>query len=96
MAITRSVLLWANRTEFKAYTDSKPAKLIRAKSQYLPPDDKTNLETSYSATYKGEQAKLRPHDNKVIDRRRVRSLYSEPYKESSKVCTYCFFFLLLK
>ncbi|XP_012683077.2 microtubule-associated protein 6 homolog isoform X2 [Clupea harengus] len=73
------------RTEFKAYTDSKPAKLIRAKSQYLPPDDKTNLETSYSATYKGEQAKLRPHDNKVIDRRRVRSLYSEPYKESSKV-----------
>ncbi|XP_076130379.1 microtubule-associated protein 6 homolog [Alosa pseudoharengus] len=75
------------KTEFKAYTDVKPAKLIRAKSQYLPPNDKTNnLETSYNACYRGEQTKLlSAADNKGVDRRRIRSLYSEPYKESSKV-----------
>ncbi|XP_062392584.1 microtubule-associated protein 6 homolog isoform X3 [Sardina pilchardus] len=75
------------KTEFKAYTDVKPAKLIRAKSQYLPPNDKTsNLETSYSATYRGEQTKLlSAADNKGVERRRIRSLYSEPYKEPSKV-----------
>lgn len=79
-------MLWANRTEFRAYSDVKPAKLIRARSQYLPPDEKTNLETSYSATYRGEQAKLRSAaDNKAVDRRRIRSLYAEPYKEPSKV-----------
>uniref|UniRef100_A0A4W4FV73 Microtubule-associated protein 6a n=1 Tax=Electrophorus electricus TaxID=8005 RepID=A0A4W4FV73_ELEEL len=73
------------RTEFKAYTDVKPVKLIRAKPQYLPPDEKTNLETSYSATYRGEQAKLQPADNKALERRRIRTLYSEPYIETSKV-----------
>ncbi|MCJ8742170.1 hypothetical protein PDJAM_G00078950 [Pangasius djambal] len=73
------------RTEFKAYTDVKPAKLIRAKSQYQPPDEKTNLETSYSATYRGEQAKLQLANNKAQERRRVRTLYSEPYIEPSKV-----------
>ncbi|XP_017538009.2 microtubule-associated protein 6 homolog isoform X1 [Pygocentrus nattereri] len=73
------------RTEFKAYTDVKPVKLIRAKSQYHPPDEKTNLETSYSATFRGEQAKLQPADNKALERRRIRSLYSEPYMEPSKV-----------
>ncbi|KAL2094354.1 hypothetical protein ACEWY4_009073 [Coilia grayii] len=73
------------RTEFRAYADVKPAKLIRAKSQYLPPDDKTNLETSYSSSYRGEQAKLQPVDNKATDRRRIRSLYAEPCKEPSKV-----------
>ncbi|XP_034462550.1 microtubule-associated protein 6 homolog isoform X2 [Hippoglossus hippoglossus] len=66
------------KTEFKAYRDVKPAKMIRAKSQYLPPDEKTCLETSYSATFKG-QALLQPADNKALDRRRIRSLYSEPY-----------------
>ncbi|KAJ8379326.1 hypothetical protein SKAU_G00001040 [Synaphobranchus kaupii] len=71
------------RNEFKAYTDVKPVKAIRAKSQYYPPDEKTCLETSYSATYRGEQAK-QDMDPKGPDRRRIRSLYSEPYKETSK------------
>lgn len=52
--------------------------MIRAKSQYLPPDEKTSLETSYSATFKG-QVPLRSADNKALERRRIRSLYSEPY-----------------
>lgn len=70
------------RTEFKAYKDVKPAKMIRAKSQYLPPDEKTSLETSYSATFKA--APLQPADNKAQDRRRIRSLYSEPYIDPTK------------
>lgn len=57
--------------------------MIRARSQYLPPDEKTSLETSYSATYKG-QAPLRPAGNKALDRRRIRSLYSEPYIDPIK------------
>ncbi|KAI7800553.1 microtubule-associated protein 6 isoform X1 [Triplophysa rosa] len=74
------------RTEFKAYTDVKPVKPIKAKSQYkLLVEGKTNLETSYSATFKGEQVKPQTTDNKVMERRRIRSLYSEPSKESSKV-----------
>ncbi|XP_030648976.1 microtubule-associated protein 6 homolog [Chanos chanos] len=73
------------RTEFKAYSDVKPVKLIRAKSQYQPPAEKTSLETSYSATFRGEQSKLQPSDNKALERRRVRTLYNEPYKELSKV-----------
>ncbi|XP_071374912.1 microtubule-associated protein 6 homolog [Centroberyx affinis] len=72
------------RTEFKAYRDVKPVKMIRAKSQYLPPDGKTSLETSYSATFRGEQAQLQPADNKALERRRIRSLYSEPYLDSTK------------
>ncbi|XP_030010261.1 microtubule-associated protein 6 homolog isoform X2 [Sphaeramia orbicularis] len=72
------------RTEFRAYRDVKPAKMIRAKSQYLPPDEKTSLETSYSATFKGTQAPLQPADNKAQERRRIRSLYSEPYMDASK------------
>ncbi|XP_036381330.1 microtubule-associated protein 6 homolog isoform X1 [Megalops cyprinoides] len=72
------------RNEFKAYTEVKPVKAIRAKSQYQPPDEKTSLETSYSATFKGEQAKQDTSDNKAIERRRIRTLYSEPYKELSK------------
>ncbi|KAM8899374.1 microtubule-associated protein 6 homolog isoform 2-T2 [Spinachia spinachia] len=71
------------KTEYKAYRDVKPAKMIRAKSQYLPPDEKTSLETSYSATYKG-QVPLRPAGNKALDRRRIRSLYSEPYIDPIK------------
>ncbi|KAK7925415.1 hypothetical protein WMY93_007725 [Mugilogobius chulae] len=70
------------RTEFKAYKDVKPAKMIRAKSQYLPPDEKTNLETSYSATFKATP--LQPADNKAQERRRIRSLYSEPYVDPTK------------
>lgn len=57
--------------------------MIRAKSQYLPPDGKTSLETSYSATFKG-QAPLQSADNKALERRRIRSLYSEPYIDPTK------------
>lgn len=73
------------RTEFKAYKDVKPAKPIKAPSQYKPPGEETNLETSYSATFKGEQVKAHPADNKVMERRRIRSLYSEPSKAGAKV-----------
>ncbi|XP_059187360.1 microtubule-associated protein 6 homolog isoform X2 [Centropristis striata] len=72
------------RTEFKAYKDVKPVKAIKAASQYKPPVEETSLETSYSATYKGEQVKDPPADNKLMDRRRIRSLYSEPGKEPAK------------
>ncbi|XP_028323289.1 microtubule-associated protein 6 homolog isoform X2 [Gouania willdenowi] len=71
------------KTEFKAYRDVKPVKMIRAKSQYLPPDERRSLETSYSANFKG-QALLQPSDNKALERRRIRSLYSEPYIDPSK------------
>ncbi|XP_069578799.1 microtubule-associated protein 6 homolog isoform X2 [Brachyistius frenatus] len=71
------------KTEFKAYRDVKPVKMIRAKSQYLPPHERTSLETSYSANFRG-QAPLQPADNKARDRRRIRSLYSEPYIDPSK------------
>ena len=60
-------------------------KPIKAKPQYKPPDDKMAHETSYSAQFKGEANKPTPADNKVIDRRRIRSLYSEPFKEPPKV-----------
>uniref|UniRef100_UPI0037E89FD8 microtubule-associated protein 6 homolog n=1 Tax=Semicossyphus pulcher TaxID=241346 RepID=UPI0037E89FD8 len=73
------------RTEFKAYKDVKPVKPIKAPSQYKPPAEETSLETSYSATYKGEQVKAQPTDNKTVERRRIRSLYSEPGKEPAKV-----------
>ncbi|XP_062873058.1 microtubule-associated protein 6 [Trichomycterus rosablanca] len=75
------------RMEFKAYTDVKPVKPIKAKSQYkLAMDEKADLETSYKATYKGEQAKPESTDNKLLERRRIRSLYNEPsIKEPSKV-----------
>ncbi|XP_057177651.1 microtubule-associated protein 6 isoform X2 [Triplophysa rosa] len=72
------------RNEFKAYTDVKPVKLIKAKSQYQPPNVKTDLQTSYSATYRGCQAKPEVDDNKALERRRIRTLYHEPYRESSK------------
>ncbi|XP_041666388.1 microtubule-associated protein 6 homolog isoform X2 [Cheilinus undulatus] len=72
------------RTEFKAYKDVKPVKPIKAPSQYKPPAEETSLETSYSATYKGEQVKAQPADNKMMERRRIRSLYSEPGKEPIK------------
>uniref|UniRef100_A0A8C2VXN5 Microtubule-associated protein 6 n=1 Tax=Chinchilla lanigera TaxID=34839 RepID=A0A8C2VXN5_CHILA len=73
------------RNEFRAWTDIKPVKPIKAKPQYKPPDDKMAHETSYSAQFKGEANKPTAADNKVIDRRRIRSLYSEPFKEPPKV-----------
>ncbi|XP_041850056.1 microtubule-associated protein 6 homolog isoform X2 [Melanotaenia boesemani] len=72
------------RTEFKAYKDVKPVKPIKAPSQYKPPGEETSLETSYSATFKGEQVKAQVTDNKLLERRRIRSLYSEPGKEPAK------------
>ncbi|KAJ8280818.1 hypothetical protein GJAV_G00059400 [Gymnothorax javanicus] len=48
-------------------------------------EEKPSLETSYSATFRGEQVKQQPTDNKALERRRIRSLYSEPGKEPSKV-----------
>lgn len=69
----------ARRAEYKAYAGVKPTRMIRAKSQYLPPDEKTRLETSYSATFKA-QAPTRG-DKEALDRRRVRSLYSDPSKQ---------------
>ncbi|KAF7218603.1 microtubule-associated protein 6 homolog isoform X1 [Nothobranchius furzeri] len=73
------------RTEFKAYKDVKPVKPIKAPSQYKPPGEETSLETSYSATFKGEQVKGPATDNKLLERRRIRSLYNEPGKEPAKV-----------
>lgn len=73
------------RTEFKAYKDVKPAKPIKAPSQYKPPGEETSLETSYSATFKGEQVKAQPTDNKQLERRRIRSLYNEPSKVDKPV-----------
>ncbi|XP_067363980.1 microtubule-associated protein 6 homolog isoform X2 [Channa argus] len=72
------------RTEFKAYKGVKPVKAIKATTQYKPPLEEASLETSYSATFKGEQVKPHPTDNKLLDRRRIRSLYSEPSKEPAK------------
>ncbi|KAL0973262.1 hypothetical protein UPYG_G00201170 [Umbra pygmaea] len=77
------------RNEFKAYKEMKPTKATKPQSQYKPlvdEKDQTSLETSYSATYRGEQAKVNPGDNKSLDRRRIRSLYNEPgSKETTKV-----------
>lgn len=72
-----------HRAEYKAYRDVKPTKMIRAKSQYLPPVGKTSRETSYSATY-NSHAPLQPADNKAPERRRMRSWYCEPYVEPIK------------
>ncbi|XP_051933504.1 microtubule-associated protein 6 homolog [Hippocampus zosterae] len=73
------------RSEFKAYKDVKPVKPIKAAAQYKPSAEKeTSLETSYSATFKGEQVKAQPADNKLLERRRIRSLYSEPGQEPPK------------
>lgn len=74
------------RNEFKAYADVKPVKPIKAKPQYAPPvEEKASLETSYSATFRGEQVQNMPTDNKTQEHRRIRSLYSEPGKEPIKV-----------
>ncbi|KAL4648514.1 hypothetical protein GN956_G7295 [Arapaima gigas] len=74
------------RNEFKAYMDVKPVKPIKARSQYNPPvEEKASLETSYTATFRGEQTRHLSTDNKLQEHRRIRSLYSEPGRELSKV-----------
>ncbi|NXU28705.1 MAP6 protein, partial [Thalassarche chlororhynchos] len=71
--------------EFRPWVDVKPVKAIKAKAQYKPPEEKMTHETSYSAQFKGETSKPAPADNKFLERRRIRTLYSEPYKEPPKV-----------
>ncbi|XP_016152094.1 PREDICTED: microtubule-associated protein 6 [Ficedula albicollis] len=73
------------RNEFRPWIDVKPVKAIKAKNQYKPPEEKMTHETSYSAQFKGETSKPSPADNKYLERRRIRTLYSEPYKEPPKV-----------
>ncbi|NXC42871.1 MAP6 protein, partial [Penelope pileata] len=73
------------RNEFRPWIDVKPVKAIKAKAQYKPPEEKMTHETSYSAQFKGETSKPAPADNKFLERRRIRTLYSEPYKEPPKV-----------
>ncbi|XP_068786846.1 microtubule-associated protein 6 isoform X2 [Struthio camelus] len=73
------------RNEFRPWVDVKPVKAIKAKPQYKPPEEKMTHETSYSAQFKGETSKPAPADNKFLERRRIRTLYSEPYKEPPKV-----------
>lgn len=73
------------RNEFRPWIDVKPVKAIKAKPQYKPPEEKMTHETSYSAQFKGETSKPSPADNKYLERRRIRTLYSEPYKEPPKV-----------
>ncbi|XP_025930518.1 microtubule-associated protein 6 [Apteryx rowi] len=73
------------RNEFRPWVDVKPVKAIKAKAQYKPPEEKMTHETSYSAQFKGETSKPAPTDNKFLERRRIRTLYSEPYKEPPKV-----------
>ncbi|XP_054830108.1 microtubule-associated protein 6 [Eublepharis macularius] len=84
--VTARVSTSSYRNEFRPWTmDSKPAKATRAKSLYKPPEEKMVQETSYSTQFTAESAKLGPPDNKFLERRRIRSLYSEPYKEPPKV-----------
>nr|XP_056714463.1 microtubule-associated protein 6 [Euleptes europaea] len=83
--VTARVSTSSYRNEFRPWTDIKAVKAIRAKSQYKPPEGKMAVETSYSAQFTAESAKPGPADNKFLERRRIRSLYSEPYKESPKV-----------
>ncbi|NWX16708.1 MAP6 protein, partial [Aegotheles bennettii] len=73
------------RNEFRPWIDVKPVKAIKAKPQYKPPEEKMTHETSYNAQFKGETSKPAPADNKFLERRRIRTLYSEPYKEPPKV-----------
>ncbi|XP_008493406.2 microtubule-associated protein 6 [Calypte anna] len=73
------------RNEFRPWVDIKPVKAVKAKAQYKPPEEKMTHETSYSAQFKGEANKPVPADNKYLERRRIRTLYSEPYKEPPKV-----------
>uniref|UniRef100_A0A8D0G4P8 Microtubule associated protein 6 n=1 Tax=Sphenodon punctatus TaxID=8508 RepID=A0A8D0G4P8_SPHPU len=50
------------------------------------PDEKLAHETSYSSQFKGAAPKAPTvSDNKLLERRRIRSLYSEPCKDAPKV-----------
>ncbi|XP_040195967.1 microtubule-associated protein 6 isoform X4 [Rana temporaria] len=74
------------RNEFRAWTDVKPAKAMKAKVQYKPPEARVALETSYNSQFKGECNLHVTSNNKLMERRRIRSLYSEPSnKEPIKV-----------
>ncbi|XP_077307568.1 microtubule-associated protein 6 isoform X1 [Lithobates pipiens] len=73
------------RNEFRAWTDAKPAKGMKAKVQYKPPEARVALETSYNSQFKGECNLHVTSNNKLMERRRIRSLYSEPSKEPTKV-----------
>ncbi|CAH2225830.1 microtubule-associated 6 isoform X1 [Pelobates cultripes] len=73
------------RNEFKPWTDVRPMRSLRTRSLYKPPEEKVSHETSYNTTFKGECNQPATGDNKLAERRRIRSLYSEPHKESSKV-----------
>ncbi|XP_066478424.1 microtubule-associated protein 6 [Tiliqua scincoides] len=83
--VTARVSTSSYRNEFRPWTDIKPVKAMKAKYQYKPPEEKMLHETSYNAQFTAEGAKPGPSDNKFLERRRIRSLYSEPYKESPKV-----------
>uniref|UniRef100_UPI00398E971F microtubule-associated protein 6 homolog n=1 Tax=Pristiophorus japonicus TaxID=55135 RepID=UPI00398E971F len=79
------------RNEFRPWTaDVKPTKVIKAKQLYHPPEAKVAHETSYNTTFRGQFSKraeiIRPGtaDTKVSERRKMRSLYSEVYKEPAK------------
>ncbi|XP_067841737.1 microtubule-associated protein 6 homolog [Heptranchias perlo] len=79
------------RNEFRPWTaDVKPTKIIKAKQLYHPPEDKVAHETSYNTTFRGQFSKraeiIRPGtaDTKISERRKMRSLYSEAYKEPAK------------
>ncbi|XP_067890500.1 microtubule-associated protein 6 homolog [Heterodontus francisci] len=79
------------RNEFRPWTaDIKPTKIVKAKQLYHPPETKVAHETSYNTTFRGQFSKraeiIRPGtaDSKVSERRKMRSLYSEAYKEHAK------------
>ncbi|XP_061485623.1 microtubule-associated protein 6 [Rhineura floridana] len=83
--VTARVSTSSYRNEYKPWTDIKPVKPIKVKSQYKFPEEKMNHKTSYSTQFTAEGAKPGPSDNKFLEHRRIRSLYSEPYKETAKV-----------
>ncbi|XP_043548418.1 microtubule-associated protein 6 [Chiloscyllium plagiosum] len=79
------------RNEFRPWTvDVKPTKIVKAKQLYHPPEAKVAHETSYNTTFRGQFSKraeiIRPGtaDTKAPERRKMRSLYSEAYKEPAK------------
>ncbi|KAJ7319780.1 hypothetical protein JRQ81_019291 [Phrynocephalus forsythii] len=83
--VTARVTTSSYRNEFRPWTDVKPVKPIKAKSQFKLSDEKMNHQTSYSMQFTAEGAKPTQADNKFLERRRIRTLYSEPYKEPSRV-----------
>ncbi|XP_072900400.1 microtubule-associated protein 6 homolog [Hemitrygon akajei] len=78
------------RNEFRAWSvDVKPTKAIKPKQTYHPPEVKVAHETSYNTTFRGQFSKrpemIKPGtaDSKGPERR-IRSLYSEFYREPAK------------